>query len=509
MSARSLMIQGTASDVGKSVIVTAICRILSNEGFKVAPFKAQNMALNSTVTRDGKEIGRAQGVQAEAARIEPEVEMNPILLKPVSDNVAQVVVEGKPIGNLSAEQYFEKKSDFLSIVETSINKLKEDYEYIIIEGAGSPAEINLKHRDIVNMETARMAKAPVILVADIDRGGMFASIIGTLELLDPSEADLVKGLIVNKFRGKESLLKSGLDYIFNRTNIPILGVIPFINGLEIEAEDSFCIDKPSEIVKKEGAFLEVAIIKLPHISNFTDIDALKREADVDIRFIEKRGELRDADLIIIPGTKSTIKSLYFLRETGLSDDIIDFASSGRPVIGICGGFQLLGRRLDDRDGIETDHLEAKGLELLPVDTEFTANKITRQSKMSVYGSGPVLEHIEGEIIKGYEIHNGVTMSHEEVPFSINIDDQSPDGAVNKNGNVMGTYLHGIFDNDGFRRKLLDHISSIKNPNEHPTTSTLSNAALKDAEYERLADVISERLDISIIYDLLKIDKAKV
>ncbi len=502
------MIQGTASDVGKSIVVTAICRILSNDGYRVAPFKAQNMALNSTVTKDGKEIGRAQGVQAEAARTEPKVEMNPILLKPVSDNAAQVVVEGKPIGNMSAEEYFAKKSEFLSIVESSINKLKEDYDFIVIEGAGSPAEINLKHRDIVNMETARMAKSPVLLVADIDRGGMFASIIGTLELLDPSEVALVKGLIVNKFRGQESLLKPGLDYIYDRTKIPVLGVIPFINGLEIEAEDSFCIDKAVDS-RKEGAILEVAVVKLPHISNFTDIDALKREADVNVRFIKSGGELQSADLLIIPGTKSTIKSLYFLRETGLDKEIINFAESGGMVIGICGGFQLLGRRLDDRGAVETDHQEARGLGLLPVDTEFTANKITRQSKVSISGGGPMFEAIKDEVIEGYEIRNGVTVSSDEAPFSRNVDDGSADGAVSLGGNVVGTYLHGIFDNDRFRRKLLDKLFSLKSRDRARSVDDISNEAFKDSEYERLASIVGERLDMKIVYDLLQIDKAKV
>lgn len=504
--AKTLMIQGTASDVGKSVITTALCRIFSDAGYKTAPFKAQNMALNSHVTGDGREIGRAQAVQAEAARIEATAEMNPILLKPMSDNIAQVVVMGRSIGNLSANEFYYKKHEFIKVIAASLDKLMSNFDVVVIEGAGSPAEINLMERDIVNMKIAGLAGAPVILTADIDRGGVFAHIIGTLDLLGP-EADRVKGFLINKFRGQESLLSGGIEYLEKRTGIPVVGVVPFIKDLDIGAEDSVCLDNQKNNQKACGT-LDIAVVKLPQISNFTDIDALRKEPGLKIRYAERPSDIKDADCVILPGTKTTILSLIFLRECGLDEAIKEFAASNKPVFGICGGFQLLGEKIIDPEGVESHYREAMGLGLLPIDTLFYGEKLTQRSSSVINGFGPILTDVDGVEIRGYEIHHGIsTAGNGGVSFSIHSESGEPDGAISENGLVIGSYVHGIFDNDLFRKRLLEYLMTTND--KHFNGEISNRAAFKEMEYDRLAEIISDGLDTDYLFGLMELTKAKV
>lgn len=508
MPAKTIMIQGTASDVGKSIIVTALCRIFSDEGYRVAPFKAQNMALNSYVTADGKEMGRAQAVQAEAARTTPVGAMNPILLKPTSDQNAQVVVDGRPIGDLSADAYYDRKKHLFGTVKKALAALRDEYELVIIEGAGSPVEVNLRDRDIVNMATAELADAQVLLVADIDRGGMFASIVGTMELLAPSERLRVRGIIVNKFRGRRQLLDPGLDFLEKKTGLPVLGVIPFLHGLAIEAEDSVCLERNGNN-NKDKAEIEIAVIKLPHISNFTDFGSLGREPGVSFRFATKPAEIEGADAVIVPGTKATIKDLNFLEETRLAGKIVEMADAEMPIIGICGGLQLLGKRLTDVHLVESGIAEARGLGLLPLETNFGLIKKTTQSKASICGYGPFLTSLDGAEVAGYEIHMGESrLLDGGRPFSKLAGEDRFEGAVSDNGLVMGTYLHGIFDNDNFRRRFIDHLRERKGVSID-SGEFVNYQIGKDAEYDRLARIVRSEIDMELIYKILKISKAKV
>src|SRR4030066_1118910 len=375
MPAKTLMIQGTASSVGKSVIVAGLCRIFRQDGFKVAPFKARNMALNSFVTKEGGEIGRAQAVQAEAAGIEPSVYMNPVLLKPEAETSAQVIVLGKVTKRLEASQYYKHTPNLLKVIEDSLSRLRSTYEIVVIEGAGSPAEINLKKREIVNMRVAKMANSPVLLVGDIDRGGVFASIIGTLELLTKRERDLIKGFIINKFRGDLKLLKPGRDLLEKRTGKPVLGVIPYFRDLAIAQEDSVYLDERQANSAK--GTVDVAVIRLPHISNYDDFDPLE-EQGCTVRYVSNVLEMGNPDLLILPGTKSTIADLIRLQQQGLAQAIIHRAQSGIPVIGICGGYQMLGKHIHDPDKIESSQDSINGLGLLNSTTIFHNDKTTTQ-----------------------------------------------------------------------------------------------------------------------------------
>ena len=412
MSAKTLMIQGTASSVGKSVMVTALCRIFRQDGFKVAPFKAQNMALNSFVTREGGEIGRAQAVQAEAAGIEPSVDMNPVLLKPEAEAKSQVIVLGKVAKNLEASHYYDYTPHLLEVIEDSLNRLRSTYDIVVIEGAGSPAEINLKEREIVNMRVARMANAPVLLVGDIDRGGVFASIIGTLELLTQEERDLVKGLVINKFRGDLALLKPGVDFLEKRTDKPVLGVIPYFRGINIAQEDSVYLDEKPMVSSNRG--LNVAIIRLPHISNYDDFDPLE-EMDCTVRYISEPSELGNPDLIILPGTKSTIADLNYLRQQGLAQAVIQQAKASTPLIGICGGYQMLGKTINDPHKVESSESSVAGLGLLDIKTTFGQIKTTTQIGAKVVANKGLFEGLKGVEITGYEIHMGQTRGQNHAP----------------------------------------------------------------------------------------------
>ena len=410
-NARTLMIQGTASSVGKSILVAALCRIFRQDGYRVAPFKAQNMALNSFVTAEGGEIGRAQAVQAEAAGIAPTVDMNPVLLKPTADTGCQVIVLGKVARTISASDYYRYTPSLLETIAGSLSRLRSAYDIVVIEGAGSPAEINLKDREIVNMRVARMSGTPVLLVGDIDRGGVFASLVGTLELLDEDERRYVKGLIINKFRGDLELLQPGLEFLEKRTGKPVLGVVPYFRDIRIAQEDSVYLDERVENTASHD--LDIAVIRLPHISNYDDFDPLE-EAGCLVRYVAQRFELGNPHLIILPGTKSTVTDLQYLRQSGLASSILIKAKAGTPVVGICGGYQMLGQKILDPQGVESAEAEVSGLGLLDVVTTFAPEKSTRQVRARVLSDLGLLSGTKGQELEGYEIHMGQTDSRGEI-----------------------------------------------------------------------------------------------
>jgi adenosylcobyric acid synthase len=498
--AKTIMVQGTASSVGKSVIVAALCRIFRQDGRRVAPFKAQNMALNSFITAEGGEIGRAQVVQAEAAGIAPTVDMNPVLLKPTSDSGCQVIVLGKVARNISARDYYQYAPSLLETVTAALERLRAEYDIVIIEGAGSPAEINLKDREIVNMRLAKIAGSPVLLVGDIDRGGVFASLVGTLELLDEAERRYVKGFIINKFRGDVSLLQPALDFLEGRTGRPVLGVVPYFHDIRIAQEDSVYLDE-----RPPGASgdLKIAVIRLPHISNYDDFDPLE-EAGAGVTYVRQRFELGDPHLIILPGAKSTTADLAYLRQSGLAGEILAKARAGTPVLGICGGYQMLGEKILDPQRVESPESEVAGLGLLPVVTEFAPEKSTRQVRAKVLANGGLLAGAAGMDIGGYEIHMGQTRGGEGAPaFRICSTPQGAvdytDGIVDSRGLVMGTYLHGLFYNDAFRQTFLNNLRRHWGLAESGAGITIS----RDREYDKLADLVRDNLDIPRIYRILE------
>jgi adenosylcobyric acid synthase len=497
MPAKFLMIQGTASSVGKSIIVAGLCRIFRQDGFKVAPFKAQNMALNSFVTKEGGEIGRAQAVQAEAAGIEPSVYMNPVLLKPEADASSQVIVLGKVDKTLKASQYYKHTPNLLKVIEDSLNRLRSNYDIVVIEGAGSPAEINLKKREIVNMRVAKMANAPVLLVGDIDRGGVFASIIGTLELLTKVERDLIKGFIINKFRGDLKLLKPGLDLLEKRTGKPVLGVLPYLRDIAIAQEDSVYLDERASTAK---GTVDVAVIRLPHISNYDDFDPLE-EQDCTVRYVTRASELGNPDLLILPGTKSTIADLIYLQQQGLAQAIIHQAQSGIPVIGICGGYQMLGNKIYDPDQVESKHGSIAGLSLLNSTTVFNHRKTTTQVKAQVTANEGLLKGLKGVEVTGYEIHMGHTSGQKCQPVFRILETPKGeadylDGAVSSDGFVFGSYIHGLFHNVSFTHRLLNRLRQLRGL---PTISAPSTN--RQEIYDKLAAIIRQNLDMPQVYKI--------
>lgn len=521
-----LMLQGTASDVGKSILTAALCRIFVQDGIRTAPFKSQNMSLNSYVTPDGKEIGRAQGLQADACRIAATTDMNPILLKPVKDMTAQVVVHGKPLRNYEARAYREEYLEEAgSIVREALQRLRGAYDLVVMEGAGSPAEINLKDRDIVNMRLAGWADAPVILVADIDRGGVFASIVGTLAILEPEEQDRIKGFIINKFRGDVSLLKPGLDWLEARTGKPVLGVIPYLHRLGLEDEDSASLDAKRERSGERTAgalgeagtggaggstapqqMLDIAVLRLPRLSNFTDFDPLEEEADVRLRYVEHPDEWGRPDAVIVPGSKNTMDDLGFLRTTGLADRLLAHHAAGGAVIGICAGYQMLGRRLLDPQHVESDRDEADGLDLFPTETVFALEKKT----VRVEGLGSLFPDGETHAVEGYEIHMGVSRFLEPVthPFRVaeSVVSREPDeahdeGAALDGGLVWGTYIHGILHNDSLRRSWLNRLRLLKGWPAEP--GLLQFGKRRDEAIDRLADHVRRHLDMEKIYAMIE------
>ncbi len=500
MSAKTLMIQGTASSVGKSVIVTALCRIFRQDGFRVAPFKAQNMALNSFVTREGGEIGRAQAVQAEAAGIEPSIYMNPVLLKPEAEAKSQVVVLGKVAKNLKASQYYDYTPYLLGVIEDSLNRLCSSYDIVVIEGAGSPAEINLKEKEIVNMRVARMVNAPVLLVGDIDRGGVFASIIGTLELLTEEERNLIKGLIINKFRGDLALLKPGLDFLEQKTGKPVLGVIPYFQGIRIAQEDSVYLEERR--AGSAGRGLDIAIIRLPHISNYDDFDPLEG-LDCTVRYINKLQEMGNPDLIVLPGTKSTIADLIYLRQQLIDRAIIRQARSGTPVIGICGGYQMLGKTINDPHKVESPEGSVPGLSLLDIDTIFGEVKTTTQVKARVVADRGLFEGLKDTEVTGYEIHMGQTRSENHpAVFQVVETPQGKadyfDGAASDDCLIFGSYLHGLFHNSNFTSALLNRLRKLR---VLPTVE--ASLIDKDERYNELAEIVRQNLNMHDIYKIIR------
>ena len=492
-----IMVQGTMSNSGKSSLVAGLCRMLKRKGFKVAPFKSQNMALNSYITEDGMEMGRAQVMQAEAAGIKPSVEMNPILLKPTSNTGSQVILNGKVHSNMSASDYYKNKRAFIPYILEAYNKLCKEYDIIVIEGAGSPAEINLNENDIVNMGLAKLVDAPVILVADIDRGGVFASIYGTVALMDDAAKNRIKGIVINKFRGDKNLLTPGFEMLAEHfkkidANIPVLGVIP-MRKIDIDDEDSLSERLHTKNVIFDTNKINIAVIKLPHISNFTDFNPLSRRKEIAMKYITSPKEMEDAGLVIIPGTKNTLYDLRWLKSMGFNHDNLEM----RNLIGICGGFQMLGNDLIDEYGVEEGGSET-GLKLLNFSTIFAKEKTTRQTETEVINS-PDFINLCNFTIKGYEIHMGSTINPKEKPFTKS--DITDNGGF-VNNNIMGTYIHGIFENDNFVDAIISGL--IKKTGKKITIDTNINDfdIYKESQYELLADLIEESLDIDVILDIL-------
>ncbi|MBR5071906.1 MAG: cobyric acid synthase [Oscillospiraceae bacterium] len=479
--AKPLMIQGTMSNAGKSLLCAALCRIFLQDGYRVAPFKSQNMALNSFITDEGLEMGRAQVVQAEAAGIKPSVLMNPVLLKPTTDVGSQVIVNGEVLGNMPASDYFKYKKSLIPDIMKAYNTLAEQYDIIVIEGAGSPAEINLKSDDIVNMGMAKMANAPVLLVGDIDRGGVFAQLYGTVELLEPDERKMVKATVINKFRGDVSILDPGLDMLYDLVKVPCAGVVPYVY-LDIDDEDSLS----ERLFAGERKEIDIAVVQLPRISNFTDFSPFSRFAGISLRYVKTVFELGSPDMIIIPGTKSTISDLKWMRQTGLEAEILKQASRGTPVFGICGGLQMLGKTISDPYGTEGGG-EIAGMGLLDIDTVFASAKTRTQTEGVFPQIGGIFSGLTGLRYRGYEIHMG----------------QSGDSsAVLRNGNVYGSYIHGIFDENGIAEIIARALYKERGL-EFSEDNTFDIHAYKETQYDKLAETVREALDMDLIYRILE------
>ena len=503
--ANYIMMMGTSSHVGKSILATAFCRIFYQEGRKVVPFKAQNMALNSYVTKDGGEMGRAQVAQAEAAGLEPCVDMNPVLLKPTGNSCSQVVLMGKPIGNMSAREYHKGYSlKAFDAVKEALARLDKEYDTIVIEGAGSPAEVNLKANDIVNMRVAKLLHAPVLLIADIDRGGALASLVGTLELLDEDERELVKGLVINKFRGDVTLLQPAVDFLEKKTGKPVLGIVPHIEKMGIDDEDSVSLEE-KQAMPRTGD-LRIAVIRTPKISNFTDFDCLAGEEDVALYYVQDAASLGTPDLIMLPGSKNTTEDLLYLRESGLEKAIKELRSKGVPVIGICGGYQMLGEAIMDPLHMESDHDSVRGLGLLPMKTTFSDKKLTSQVTVDCPGLDFLGQCIRGTSLRGYEIHMGQTEFAPDAKHPLRITQKAgkecdrQEGLASEDGLVFGTYVHGIFDNDEFRRGILNALRQRKGL--EPLANTHNTEAEKQRSYNRLAAVVRESLDMEKLREIM-------
>ena len=504
--ANYIMMMGTSSHVGKSILATAMCRILYRKGKKVVPFKAQNMALNSYVTRDGDEMGRAQVAQAEAAGMEPMVDMNPVLLKPTGNAASQVIIMGKPVGNMSAREYHRGYSlKAFDAVKEALGRLDKEYDTIVIEGAGSPAEINLKANDIVNMRVAKYLQAPVLLIADIDRGGALASLVGTLELLDEEERALVKGLVINKFRGDVTLLTPAIDFLEEKTGKPVLGVVPHIDQMGIDDEDSVSLEE-KQAAPTEGD-IRIAVIQTPKISNFTDFDALAHEKDVALYYVKSVEDLGEPDVIMLPGSKNTTEDMLYLRKSGLGEKILAHAKAGKAVIGICGGYQMLGDVIRDPQHTESQNDEAAGLGLLGMETVFASEKLTSQVVAQCQDLHFMGQSISADNLQGYEIHMGHTAFTREAdkhPFTVcqrrGKACASQEGTANAAGNVFGTYIHGVFDNDVFRRSVLNALRHSKGL--EALANTRNVMAEKQQAYEHLADVVENALDMEKLYQIM-------
>lgn len=496
--AKILMVQGTGSDVGKSVLVAGLCRVLRDDGVRVAPFKPQNMALNSFITADGGEMGRAQVVQAEAAGVVPHVDMNPVLLKPTTDVGAQVILQGKVHGNMKALEYHAFKRVARDTVLDSFRRLADRYDVVLVEGAGSPAEINLREGDIANMGFALEVGCPVLLVGDINKGGVFASLVGTLELIAREEAALVKGFIINKFRGDARLLDPAYVQISARTGKPFLGTVPWFRDIFLQEEDGLHTDVVT--AQSCGRQVRVAVVVPNRISNFTDFDPLVGEPGVHLEFVRPPQRLGPAEIVILPGSKNTIDDLDALHASGLAAEIVDAQRRGALVVGVCGGYQMLGRWVRDPHRVESSRDETRGLGLLDVETVMEPDKITTQARGRVQAEAlpwcPA-----GEVLEGYEIHMGRTALGPAARPWLTLErfgggGTHPDGAVSADGRVLGTYLHGLFDNDGFRRALLA-------PFRDPGAASASFAERKEQGYRKLAELLRQCLDLEAIYRILE------
>ncbi|MFJ2810390.1 cobyric acid synthase [Kitasatospora sp. NPDC087271] len=488
----ALLVAGTTSDAGKSVVTAGICRWLARQGVRVAPFKAQNMSLNSFVTADGAEIGRAQAMQAQAARVEPEAAMNPVLLKPGADGRSQVVLLGRPVAEVGALDYRERKPVLLERSLECLADLRRRYEVVVCEGAGSPAEINLRDRDIANMGLATAAGLPVVVVGDIDRGGVFAAMYGTLALLSAEDQRHVAGWFVNKFRGDARLLAPGLDMLHGLTGRPVLGTLPMLPGLWLDAEDSLDLSTVVDRVDGRGPLgadvLRVAVVRFPRLSNFTDLDALAQEPGVLVRWVTRPEELADADLVVLPGTRATVADLAWLRERGLEPALKARAAAGLPVLGVCGGYQMLARGIEDE--VESGAGSVEGLGLLPAHVRFGAEKVLARPVGTAYGKR----------VEGYEIHHGVVAVEGGEPFFSDDDGHGLDGC--RVGPVWGTTWHGALENDGFRRELLREVAALAGRAFVPAPDT-SFAEAREARLDRLGDLIEEHADTDALWKLIE------
>ena len=492
--AKSIMVQGTTSNAGKSFLAAALCRIFHQDGHTVAPFKSQNMALNSFITDEGLEMGRAQVMQAEAAGIAPSVRMNPILLKPTNDVGSQVIVNGEVRGTMSARDYFAMKKTLIPDIMAAFESLASDHEIMVLEGAGSPAEINLKTDDIVNMGMAKLAKAPVLLCADIDRGGVFASLYGTVALLDEDERRMVKGLIINNFRGDKTILDPGVKMLEDLTNIPVVGVVPHI---QVDLDDEDSLTTRFSAAGKKG-LLDIAVVRLPRISNFTDFNALSRLPSVSLRYVSRAGELGEPDVIILPGTKNTMDDLKWLRQSGLESAILKHVSRGGALVGICGGYQMLTQEIRDPEGAEAGG-EIRGMGLLPGDTLFFGEKSRTRVTGTVMGATGVFAGLNGASFEGYEIHMGRTAGALNFARLTQGETTAPDGMAV--GNVWGSYVHGIFDKGAFAQRFVNCLLKAKGLSAAEAVEDW--ASYKERQYDILADACRAALDMDKIYEILE------
>lgn len=498
-----IMVQGTSSNAGKSVVVAALCRIFAKRGYRVAPFKSQNMSLNSYTTSENREIAMAQVLQAEAAGVEPSYNMNPVLLKPKEDFISQVIVHGKPAGDMNFYHYQNNfRNEALKAIEESLNALAKDYDIIVMEGAGSPAEINMLDKDMANMQIARMADADVILVADIDRGGVFASIAGTFSLLPEEDRKRIKGIVINKFRGNLDILMPGIKQIEEIVGSPVLGVLPYDDSLKLPEEDSASL---SEHKYQKGGKIQIGVIRLPRISNFTDVDPLEYEPDVSIKLIELKDHIGKVDAVIIPGTRNSASDLIALKDSGLAEEIINI-SDKIPVFGICGGYQILGNTIIDNNFKESKYGTVKGLGLLDIETRFgEVDKIVTQSKGKICGTG-IFESLNGELVEGYELHEGISSIGNSKPLMKvidgcgNCDESGKDGAVN--GMTTGTYFHGIFHNFHFRRTFTDYLRAEKGLEKIGYVKD-DFEEMKKFSIDRLAEIFIENINMAIFNEKIE------
>ena len=499
--AKVIMIQGTMSNAGKSLVTAGLCRVFKQDGYKVAPFKSQNMALNSFITKEGLEMGRAQVMQAEACGIEPSVNMNPILLKPTNDVGSQVIVNGEVLGNMSARDYYKKKTELIPHIMEAYNNLAKEYDIIVMEGAGSPAEINLKENDIVNMGMAKLVNSPVLLVGDIDRGGVFASIAGTLMLLEEDERKMIKGTIINKFRGDVNILKPGLDMIEEITETPVVGVVPYME-LDIDDEDSL-----SERFNNKGTvdLIDIAVIRLPRISNFTDFNTFEYIPGVSLRYVKSVRELKDPDMIILPGTKNTMEDLKWLRESGLEAQILKQAAKGKVIFGICGGYQMLGMELSDPFNVESGGTMA-GMGLLPTKTVFEKEKVRTRVSGNFNEVSGILAELSYVEFEGYEIHMGQTTYDFNEEELTTIDNVNGEDIIKNDGlykdNVYGSYIHGIFDKEEVSKAIVESLCIHKGI-DYSSISTVDIEKYKEEQYDKLAEGIRKSLDMKAIYEILE------